>query len=225
MDGFKEFVELRSGELLKTAYLLTGSSHDAEDLVQTVLLKSISHFDRIADPLPYLHRMMTNERISIWRKIGRREVLTDTMVDLAAPDGVADRATLSGLDKLPRKMRAVIVLRTWLDYSEADTAAVLGCSPGTVMVHVRSLANWTNIAVHVLTRCGTPPRCYAGHTGSHWPAWDPRPARALHRGPNVSRSPGRGQAWTSQCTLKLSYQDRSQGGPSSRLVLIRASSS
>jgi RNA polymerase sigma-70 factor (sigma-E family) len=136
MDGFREFFELRYGELLRTAYLLTGSSHAAEDLVQSVLLKAMDRWDSISEPLPYVHRMMVNQRISIWRRIGSRELLTDILPTPVAPDSVDRLAQrdelLSALDKLPARTRAVLVLRFWLDLSEADTAAMLGCAVGTV---------------------------------------------------------------------------------------------
>jgi RNA polymerase sigma-70 factor (sigma-E family) len=128
-------VEVRYAELLRTAYLLTGSPHAAEDLVQTCLLRAIGRWDRIADPLAYLRRAMINERVGRWRRL-RRELLRADPPDLAVPDAtvpVAERAAvLAALRGLPARMRAVLVLRYWEDLSEAETADLLGCSVGTV---------------------------------------------------------------------------------------------
>jgi RNA polymerase sigma-70 factor (sigma-E family) len=132
---FEQFVRVRYTELLHTAYLLTGSQPAAEDLVQSCLLKIMPRFERIAEPMPYLRRAMVNQRTSWWRAL-RLELLS------AAPpeppgrdtaDGFADRSALvADLARLPVRMRAVLVLRYWEDLSEADTAAALGCSVGTV---------------------------------------------------------------------------------------------
>jgi len=136
LPGFREFVELRYAQLLRTAYLLTGSREAAEDLVQTALLTTMRHWSRVEDPLSYVRRAMANQRISLWRRIGSRELLTNFFPERAAPDGShlqAERdALLSALNRLPIRMRAVVVLRYCEDLSEAATAAALGCSVGTV---------------------------------------------------------------------------------------------
>lgn len=59
--GFREFVDLRYGELLRIAYLLTGSPHDAEDLVQSALLKVMRRWRKVDDPVAYLRRTMANQ--------------------------------------------------------------------------------------------------------------------------------------------------------------------
>jgi RNA polymerase sigma factor (sigma-70 family) len=79
---------------------------------------------------------MVNQRTSLWRRIGSRELLTDAPPDRSTPDGAAGRAErdelLTALCRLPVRMRAVLVLRYWEDLSEEDTAQLLGCSVGTV---------------------------------------------------------------------------------------------
>ncbi len=136
LPGFREFVELRYAQLLRTAYLLTGSREAAEDLVQTALLTTMRHWSRVNDPLSYVRRAMANQRISLWRRIGSRELLTNWFPERGAPDGSqqhADRdALLTALNRLPVRMRAVVVLRYCEDMSEAATAQALGCSVGTV---------------------------------------------------------------------------------------------
>lgn len=84
--GFRDFVQVRYGELLRTAFLLTGTTHAAEDLVQTVLLKAYRGWARIEDPMPYLRRAMVNHHISVWRRIGSRELLTTFQPDRRVPD-------------------------------------------------------------------------------------------------------------------------------------------
>lgn len=135
-DGFREFVETRYGELLRTAYLLTGTQHAAEDLLQASLLKLMDRWNNVDDPTRYLYRIMANQRVTIWRRFGSRELLTDVLPMRSVPDGidavVQRDELLSALDRLPAKTRAVLVMRYWLDLSEADTAAALGCSVGSV---------------------------------------------------------------------------------------------
>jgi RNA polymerase sigma-70 factor (sigma-E family) len=134
-EGFAQFVEVRYADLLKTAYLLTGSPHRAEDLVQSCLLKAMARWRDIEDPMAYLRRVMVNQHTSLWRRL-RRELLSAQPPERTAGDpasGLADRATLlAALARLPKQMRAVLVLRYWEDLSEADTAKLLGCSVGTV---------------------------------------------------------------------------------------------
>ncbi|GHJ49926.1 DNA-directed RNA polymerase sigma-70 factor [Catellatospora sp. TT07R-123] len=135
-DEFREFVRLRYGELLRTAYLLTGSAYAAEDLVQSVLLKAYQRWNRLDEPMPYLRRALVNQRISLWRRIGSRELLTGSPPERGAADGATAYAErdelLTALAALPVRMRAVLVLRYWEDQSEAETARLLGCSVGSV---------------------------------------------------------------------------------------------
>jgi RNA polymerase sigma-70 factor (sigma-E family) len=137
-DRFREFVELRYVELLRTAYLLTGARPAAEDLVQTALLRAMRRWSRIDDPVAYLRRVMVNQRTSGWRRAARlTEQLTAHLPERAdgadLAEGVATRDELvRALAELPPKMRAVLVLRYWEDLSEAETAELLGCSVGTV---------------------------------------------------------------------------------------------
>ncbi|WP_327005909.1 SigE family RNA polymerase sigma factor [Dactylosporangium sp. NBC_01737] len=133
---FQDFVEVRYGDLLRTAYLLTGSQHAAEDLLQSSLLRVMRHWDRVDEPLAYVRRAMVNQRTSIWRRLRNAEVLTDDPPDRPAEDPM-DRvlqrqSLLQALDRIPVRMRAVLVLRYWEDLSETDTAAMLGISVGSV---------------------------------------------------------------------------------------------
>jgi len=138
---FQDFVRTRYGDLLRTAYLLTGSVHAAEDLVQGALVRAMRGWARIDEPLAYLRRAMVNQSVNRWRRITSREVLTSVLPEAwggarTTPDtgdAVAQRDELRrALLTLPPRMRAVLVLRYWEDLSEAETAGILGCSAGTV---------------------------------------------------------------------------------------------
>lgn len=138
-DGFAEFVADRSPALLRAAWLLTGDPGRAEDLLQTVLAKAWRHWRRIADGSPeaYVRQAMVNTYITWWRRRWRAEVPAsappDRGVDADLAGESADRdAVRRALARLTRQQRAIVVLRYVEDLSVAETAAVLGCSPGTV---------------------------------------------------------------------------------------------
>jgi len=135
-EGFREFLDARYVELLRIAYHLTGSAHEAEDLLQSALVKVLGRWGRIDDPVAYLRRVMVNHLSSVWRRHRVREVLTSIMPDRPGPDtahGIAERqAVYAAMRGLPPRTRAVIVLRYVADLPEAEVAATLGCSVGTV---------------------------------------------------------------------------------------------
>lgn len=137
--AFRDYVRTRSRSLLRTAYLLTGNTADAEDLVQSALAKTYLAWDRIADRGAldgYVRRAMVNTHISWWRRRRLEEFPTDEIPDQA----VADHAVHSDLqeslrraiDRLPQRMRAAIMLRYYDDMTDAEIADVLGVSLGTV---------------------------------------------------------------------------------------------
>ena len=139
-DSFEEYVVARRSALLRTAYLLTGSHADAEDLVQTALIKCVPVWKRIADrPEPYVRQVLVRESISRWRRRRWRETSVDDVPDgaVAEPD-VAGRVALhQALGALPPRQRAVIVLRYYEDLTERETASVLGIAVGTVKSQAR----------------------------------------------------------------------------------------
>jgi RNA polymerase sigma-70 factor (sigma-E family) len=134
--GFDEFVATRSGALLRTAYLLTGEHALAEDLVQTALAKSWFAWGRIdGPPEPYVRRVLVTTYSTWWRRKWTGERPAGELPEVPVPAGTAveDRDALwRALAALPRRQRAVVVLRYYEDLSEADTAAALGISKGTV---------------------------------------------------------------------------------------------
>lgn len=131
---FEEFVVARSGALLRTAYLLTGDHHDAEDLVQTALIKAVPRWGKVREHEPYVRRILVHESISRWRRRRWRETSTDQVAEspLEAQDVDSRLVLREALARLAPRQRAVIVLRYFDDLTEAQTAEVLGISVGTV---------------------------------------------------------------------------------------------
>jgi RNA polymerase sigma-70 factor (sigma-E family) len=133
---FDEFVIARRPALLRTAYLLTGNHHDAEDLVQSALIKVVPKWRRIKDyPEPYVRQVLARESVNRWRRSRWREVTTDTVPETTHYDNTDRIALLEDLRRLSPRQRAVLVLRYFDDLTEADTAAALGISVGTVKSH------------------------------------------------------------------------------------------
>ena len=131
--AFDEFVVARSGSLVRTAYLLTQDAHAAEDLVQTALTKAWFARRRIhGDPEPYVRRIMVNEFASGLRRRWRGERPTADLPETHSPPQEPHTDLWHALANLPRRQRAVIVLRFFDDLTEADTARTLGISVGTV---------------------------------------------------------------------------------------------
>lgn len=139
-EDFRSFVAARSPALLRTAYMLTGNRADAEDLLQTALAKTYLAWDRIREREAvdgYVRRVIVNTQTSWWR---RRRV--DEYPSEQLPEGPAGRDTTADLDlhdalwsalsSLPKRQRAMVVLRYYEDLSEAETAHVMGVSVGTV---------------------------------------------------------------------------------------------
>jgi RNA polymerase sigma-70 factor (sigma-E family) len=139
-EDFEDFVAARQQALLRTAYLLTGHRQDAEDLVQTSLIKAVPHWERISgDPEAYVRRILVRENVSRWRARRWREVSVEAPGDVGRDDeDVAGRVALhAALRGLAPRQRAVIVLRYFEDCSESQTAELLGVSVGTVKSQAR----------------------------------------------------------------------------------------
>ncbi|MCW2776945.1 MAG: polymerase, sigma-24 subunit, subfamily [Frankiales bacterium] len=138
-DEFRTWVAARSGVHLRTAYLLTGSRSDAEDLLQTALAKTYLAWDRVREREAldgYVRRVMVNTQTSFWRRRRVDERSTASLPEHGGRDLTADLdlhdALWAALSGLPARQRAAVVLRYYEDLSEAETAAVLGVSVGTV---------------------------------------------------------------------------------------------
>ncbi|MEH0826004.1 MULTISPECIES: SigE family RNA polymerase sigma factor [unclassified Micromonospora] len=137
-DTFAEFVTTRSPRLQRTAYLLTHDWAQAEDLLQTALVRAWSAWGRIdGDPEPYVRRILVNVYASWWRRRWRRvEQPTSQLPERAAVDHVSrvDKRdeVWQALGRLPRRQRAVLVLRYFEDMTEAQIADAMSISVGTV---------------------------------------------------------------------------------------------
>ncbi|MER7331476.1 MULTISPECIES: SigE family RNA polymerase sigma factor [unclassified Micromonospora] len=137
---FEEFVTARGAALLRFALMLTGDRHQAEDLVQSVLAKAYVRWARVAGmsrPEAYLKRVLVNENLRWWRRLSSRELPVAAPADGAAgPDDAGSHAARDAawalLRRLPRRQRAVLVLRYYEDLSDTQIAEVLGCAPATV---------------------------------------------------------------------------------------------
>jgi RNA polymerase sigma-70 factor (sigma-E family) len=131
---FDDFVAARSRALLRTAYLLTHDHALAEDLLQTSLAKAWFAWKRIqGEPEPYVRKILVNTYATWWRRKWNGERPTEELPERAVPETPTEPTDLwTAMERLPRRMRAVIVLRYFEDLTEAQTADVLGCSVGTV---------------------------------------------------------------------------------------------
>ncbi|TCC51879.1 SigE family RNA polymerase sigma factor [Kribbella pittospori] len=138
---YVEFVEASSASLRRTAYLVCGDWHRADDVVQDALYKlyrSWSKLDRKGNPLAYARRAVVNAAVDSGRRPWRREVpASDLSFDRARlddhADGHAERdEVLTALGSLAPRQRACVVLRYYEDLSVEQTAQLLGCSEGTV---------------------------------------------------------------------------------------------
>lgn len=137
--SFREYVAPRLDGLRRTAYLLCGDWHTADDLVSTALTNLFRHWRRVStmDNIDaYVRRSLLRAWLNERRRPWRRESSYDVVPDRSGgtgPDGVPDRLTiLALLAELPPRRRAVLVLRYFCDLSVEETAAALGCSAGTV---------------------------------------------------------------------------------------------
>jgi RNA polymerase sigma factor (sigma-70 family) len=154
---FQQYMAARWPTLVRTAYLLTGDAHLAEDVAQTALTKVYASWRRVrkADDVDaYVRRVLVNANAGRFRKRRVAEHLTGTLPDAIAAVGGAEGGTAAGrggggsdggvgaveqrsllmaaLAELPPRQRAVVVLRYWEDLPEKEVASVLGCSVGTV---------------------------------------------------------------------------------------------
>ncbi|GII77194.1 DNA-directed RNA polymerase sigma-70 factor [Sphaerisporangium rufum] len=136
---FEDFAGERADALLRYAYLLTGDPHDAADLVQEGLVRlrgSWAKVRRKDDPESYVRTTMTRLHINAWRRRSR-EHLTAVPPERAAPGDPFARVEQDDelwrrLASLPRRQRAVLVLRYYEERTDLEIAEILGVSHGTV---------------------------------------------------------------------------------------------
>ncbi|UUW88939.1 SigE family RNA polymerase sigma factor [Pimelobacter simplex] len=141
-DDFTAWAAGAEQPLLRSAYLLTGDLHRAEDLVQEALVKVALRWRRLRAgyPTAYARRIIANDHVSWWRRHGREVPVADVhdgavAVVAAASVSSDPEAVLvvqKALARLTPSQRAVVVLRHFDDLSERETAEALGVSVGTV---------------------------------------------------------------------------------------------
>lgn len=135
--GYREYVTHRLDGFRRTAFLLCGDWHQADDLVSIALVKLLRHWRRVSameQPDAYVRRMLLRTWLDERRRPWRREHPTSTVPDRAAEaaDRDARMDVVAHLAELPPRRRAVLVLRYFCDLSVEETAAALGCTEGTV---------------------------------------------------------------------------------------------
>ena len=151
-DEFPDFVRTRGDWLLRIAFLLVGDRHQAEDVLQDVLVGMYTRWGRIREsPEAYARTALVNRANSHfrWRHRHREAPLSDAG-DPAAPDpggyGSGRDAIVRALGALSPRQRAVIVLRYLDEMSVAEVAEALGCSEGAVKSHIaRGLAKLRDV--------------------------------------------------------------------------------
>ncbi|MEV6031719.1 SigE family RNA polymerase sigma factor [Nonomuraea sp. NPDC052116] len=131
---FEDFVRTRGSALLRYGYVLTGNAEDAADLVQEALLKVSDTWSRVRNkdsPEAYVRTTMARQHISWWRR-RRKEHVIDEVPEGAHHDTHTFGELWKELATLPRRQRAVLVLRYYEDLPDDEIAAILGISRGTV---------------------------------------------------------------------------------------------
>jgi RNA polymerase sigma-70 factor (sigma-E family) len=133
--GFAAWVDARRSTLWRSAWLLMGDYHRADDLVQAALVKVWSRWARVlagGDPEPYVKRVIYTTYLS-WRHRRWNAELPTAELPERPDDADPHQLDLAAaLAQLPRGQRAVIVARFFEDLSVAATASLLGISEGTV---------------------------------------------------------------------------------------------
>jgi RNA polymerase sigma-70 factor (sigma-E family) len=151
-SDFTAFVRARTPSLLRLGYLLTGDQHLAEDLVQSALARTLLAWPRLhTSAEAYTRTTMYHLQVSWWRRRRVTETLPGQLPERSAADNTADTAfrlcLRQALSRLTPRQRAVLVLRYFEDRSEAEAAAVMNCSTGTVKSQTaRALARLRTVA-------------------------------------------------------------------------------
>ena len=137
-DEFRDFMAARWSALVRTAYLLTGSHHNAEDLAQTALVRAFVKWPRVRDsddPAAYVRQIMIHCHRDQFRRRRVGEWLTSRMPEprqvTEAPFD-EDEQLLAALARLPARQRAVVVLYYFDEMTHAQIGAALGTRESTV---------------------------------------------------------------------------------------------
>ena len=142
-EEFDEFMTSSWPSLYRTAVLMTGDVHLAEDLLQNAMgkvYKAWPRVSRVEHPRSYARAILANEVSSWWRKRSSSERPTQLRADASSIPGHDDQIAQAdlvwrALGQLSPRQRAVLVLRYYEDLSGSEIAAVLGISEGSVKAH------------------------------------------------------------------------------------------
>jgi RNA polymerase sigma-70 factor (sigma-E family) len=140
---FRDFMHGRWPAMVRLAYALTGDQGHAEDVAQAAFARAYASWPKVrrtGNPEAYVRRIVINENRNRFRKQRVTERLTDAPPEPGPGPGSADAtsqydersALMAALRRLGPRQRAVVVLRYWLGLTEAEAAAELNCSVGTV---------------------------------------------------------------------------------------------
>ncbi|HVC70717.1 MAG TPA: sigma factor-like helix-turn-helix DNA-binding protein [Acidimicrobiales bacterium] len=130
-DPFTVFYQAEYAGSVRLARALGVSPSASEDIVQEALVRVHERFGALESPAAYLRTIIVN-LCRDWHRRQGRERRHLAAVRPATPVSLGARELLDVLARLPYRWRAVLVLRYWADWSEAEIAAALGCRPGTV---------------------------------------------------------------------------------------------
>ncbi|MDT0546719.1 SigE family RNA polymerase sigma factor [Streptomyces lonegramiae] len=205
---FEEYVRNRQDALLRSARRLVPDPIEAQDLLQTALVRTYGRWDGIADKSladAYLRRVMINTRTEWWRARKLDEVPTEQLPDARVEDGTeqhADRALLMDiLGVLAPKQRSVVVLRHWEQMTTEETAEALGMSTGTVkstlhraLARLRQELESRELDARALGRPearggGQEGSQKGGRETSREGVRDPRPRRQIPRNHQIRQTP------------------------------------
>ena len=165
--GFEDYLAAHGTALQRYAFVLTGNAADAEDLVQTALIRAYRRWRRIGrmqTPHAYVRRIVTTSFIDQRRRRSSAERPTDLLPAVPDPSDPAERpadldAIVRAMDLLPAQQRAVLTLRHLLGLPDGEIAAELGCSVSTVRSHasrglhrLRDLLSYPDLEVDHETR-------------------------------------------------------------------------
>jgi RNA polymerase sigma-70 factor (ECF subfamily) len=144
---FEELFAAHHERLFRSLYLIVGSSHEAEELMQDAFLHVFERWDKLENPVGYLYRTAMNATRSRFRRLTMAAKRTITPGQSEDPFEAADLhdELVRALKDLPERQRAALVLVDLLDYSFEDASKVLGITPATV----RSLASHGRAAMKV----------------------------------------------------------------------------
>lgn len=142
--GYEPWVRARLPDLLRFAYLVTGTREGAEDAVQSALTTTYPAWERIAragDPAAYMRRAIVNAHVSGWRRFGKRQTpVAEVRTEATNPDHAERIAEHDAVWRLCARLspaqRAAVVLRFYEDLDYPQIAAILGCPEATARSHI-----------------------------------------------------------------------------------------